>query len=542
MSLRRSGVPVIDRVIGGLAPGLPLVLAGPPGCGRTVLALQLTAAALANADIVALLSAEPAPLLLRQAESLGLALEPHVRSGQLLLLELDPRAPASLQAAGSKVFIEAIRTEHPSVSLIVIDPITALTSGLIEEAPLRLLARDLIAATPHTTLVLTVETERPGTDAAVERVLAEVCGTSLALARRKDGRRTLRVTKTRAGAGAAEAVEFRIGASGAELIREIAAESDAAPRPFATPTPASPAPQAAAVAPAQDAAATREAQPRDLKRHAKAEPARILIVNSDDALRSQLEGWLEEHYQVFATTEGFEALSLLVEEKPDAILLEISMPRVTGYELLAAMHRVAPTTPILVLTGELVRPGNRLVPLVLGAADVAVKPIERFVLLHKLETLLRLEGPPPQLLDPAEAQALFGLSGRKRVLTSADFRERLARAVAFGERFDVPSTLLAIETPAADLLDQLLSVSEAALRFEDAILIVSKRRALVLLVAAELAQATLVSERLQTLLARESGRSARLRWNASDAGAVSEQTDWRDLFRALDATTEDPAS
>ena len=173
------------------------------------------------------MSAEPAPLLLRQAESLGLALEPHVRSGQLLLLELDPRAPASLQAAGSKAFIEAIRAEHPSVSLIVIDPLTALTVGLVEEAPLRLLARDLIAATPHTTLVLTVETERPGSDAAVERVLAEVCGTSLALGRRKDGRRTLRVTKTRAGAGAAEAVEFRIGANGAELVREIAAEPDA---------------------------------------------------------------------------------------------------------------------------------------------------------------------------------------------------------------------------------------------------------------------------------------------------------------------------
>jgi KaiC/GvpD/RAD55 family RecA-like ATPase len=156
-------------VIGGLAPGLPLVIAGPPGCGRTVLSLQLAAAALADSDIVAFLSGEPAALLLRQAESLGLALEAYVSSGQLLLLELDPRAPASLQSAGGKALVESIRAEHPSVSLIVIDPFTALTTGLIEEAPLRALARDLIAATPRATLVLTVETERPDADAPVER-------------------------------------------------------------------------------------------------------------------------------------------------------------------------------------------------------------------------------------------------------------------------------------------------------------------------------------------------------------------------------------
>jgi KaiC/GvpD/RAD55 family RecA-like ATPase len=90
--LRRAGVPVVDRVVGGIAPGLPLVLAGPAGCGRTVLALQLAAAALREEGIVIMLTAEPAPLLLRQAETLDVDLEAAVCSEQLLLLEIDPRA------------------------------------------------------------------------------------------------------------------------------------------------------------------------------------------------------------------------------------------------------------------------------------------------------------------------------------------------------------------------------------------------------------------------------------------------------------------
>jgi CheY-like chemotaxis protein/KaiC/GvpD/RAD55 family RecA-like ATPase len=506
-------------VIGGLAPGLPLVIAGPPGCGRTVLSLQIAAAALEDADIVAFLSGEPAALLLRQAESLGLALEPYVRSGQLLLLELDPRAPASLQAAGGKALVDAIRAEHPSVSLIVIDPFTALAAGLIEEAPLRVLARDLIAATPHATLVLTVETERPGAEVPLERVLAEVCGTLLALGRRKDGRRTLRVTKTRAGAGAAEGIEFRIGASGAEVVREIAAEPEPAASASASAAAVRSAPAKAPPAPAAPAV--------------QQGPARILVVDAEEQDRLKLVGMLEDRYRVTAAADAFEAITAIAAERPDAIVLSLEMPRVSCYQLIAAVHRVCESTRILAIAGTLVRAGDRLAPLVLGAADVIGRPVQRFELLHKLETLLRLAGPTPRLLEPGEAQALFGVASRERLLSPAEFRERLARATSFGERFGVPSTLLALEAPSADLLDHVISLTDAALRFEDAVQVVSKRRALVLLVAAELAQAGIVVERLHGLLAAESGRAARLRWRAWEAGAAERLDDWKRLFQDL---------
>ena len=227
--MRRTGVPVIDSVIGGVGPGLPLVLAGPPGCGRTVLALELVAAALSERDIVAMLSSEPAPLLLQQASSLGHALTRSVVDEQLLLLEMDPVAPTNLAGAGGRALAEAIAEVHPMVSTVVIDPFTSLTADIMDEAPLRAIVRDLVAALPRASLVLCVETDRPELEAPVERVLSEVCGSYLTLSRDPDGQRVLRVEKTRAGVGRAEAVSFRISERGVELTAVKSRQGDTAP-------------------------------------------------------------------------------------------------------------------------------------------------------------------------------------------------------------------------------------------------------------------------------------------------------------------------
>ena len=67
-----TGVEIVDHVLGGITPGLPCVVAGPSGAGRTVLSLQLAASSLAKGSIVSLLCNEPAPFLLQQAATLGL--------------------------------------------------------------------------------------------------------------------------------------------------------------------------------------------------------------------------------------------------------------------------------------------------------------------------------------------------------------------------------------------------------------------------------------------------------------------------------------
>jgi DNA-binding response OmpR family regulator/KaiC/GvpD/RAD55 family RecA-like ATPase len=511
--VRRSGVPAIDRVIGGLGPGLPLVLAGPTGSGRTVLALQVADAALRDNDIVVFLTAEPPGLLLQHAATLGLDLDRAVANGQLILLELDPNAPSSLNASGARSLVGAILAEHPSTSLIVVDPFTALTAEIADEAPLRAVARDLLAATPRATLVLTVETGVRRLESALERVLAEVCGSFLRLARDGSGRRTATLEKTRAGAGAAETVEFRIGPRGVELAGEPGRGALDAASPGPVPQEA---PPRARVAPPEGAPPPGDGPGR----------RKILVIDDDAALRTEFAQWLGERHDVVPVADGFEAMTALLRERPHLIVLDLVLPRVSGYEVLAALHPLVETTPILALCEGVERRGDRLGPLVLGAADVLAKPVPRFELLHKVETLLHLAGTRRPVVDPAYARALFA-AGPTRVLGAPEFRERVHRARDFGARFGVPSVLVAIEAPSLEAADALASAAERSLRVEDALLLASKRRLVLLLVAAEGAQADPVVERLVRLASLER-EAAGLRWTVFDAQEGG--SDWRSLF------------
>jgi hypothetical protein len=120
---------------------------------------------------------------------------------------------------------------------------------------------------------------------------------------------------------------------------------------------------------------------------------------------------------------------------------------------------------------------------VLGATDFLPKPVSRLELEHKVETLLRLRRDRDPGFDNTEAEALFGCVSTSRLLEAPDFRDRLARACDFGERHGFVSSLARIEAPDAGSLDRFLESADQELRFEDAILRVSKQRALVLLVA-----------------------------------------------------------
>jgi DNA-binding response OmpR family regulator/KaiC/GvpD/RAD55 family RecA-like ATPase len=526
-------VAVVDQVIGGLAAGLPLVLAGPPGCGRTVLALQIAAAALRENDIVAFLSSEPAPLLIRQAQTLGLDLEPPVRAGQLLMLELDPRASAGLNAAGGKILVDAIFAEHPAISLVLIDAFTALTAEILDESRLRSVARELIAATPRTSLVLTVETERPVLDAPVERTLAEVCGSFLVLERRKDGRRVLRIAKTRAGAGRAEAVEFEIGKEGSRLLRELhpepSAEAGVAPPPSA---PRAQAPEPVVLAsPEAREAPPRSTPPPPAEKGSKG-PATILLIDDDATVRESFCSWLGERYRIVTASDGFQGVAKLLGERPDLIVLDLVLPRVSGYEVIVALHQANAAIPILVVTSRVERRGDRLGPIVLGATDVLQKPVDRFELLHKIETALRLSLPAKPAVDPIDAGSLFSPTSSSRILSIGEFRDRARRAAAFGASFGTPSTLAALEAPSGEVLDRIAGAADRVLRLEDALLSVSKRRLLVLLVAADLEQAQpVVGRLLVTAGALDAPPRTRV---ALVPATPSDEADWSEVFEKLE--------
>jgi CheY-like chemotaxis protein len=266
------------------------------------------------------------------------------------------------------------------------------------------------------------------------------------------------------------------------------------------------------------------------------------VVDDDEPTRERFGHWLGERYDVATAGDGFAAMTRILERRPDLIVLDLEMPRVSGYELLGALHGISQSIPILALSaGHTHRAGDRMGPLVLGAADVVAKPVDHFDLVHKTDMLLRLEGPPPCLMDPEEARALFDWTAQTRVLPDDRFRARLDRACDFGVRFGIPSSLLAVAAPSADVLDRMVNAADATLRFEDAVLVVSKRRMLALLVASEQDNCGTVLDRIASNAAGDEP-APRVQWQASAALPATELRDWRVLFRDLEDHAEEEAS
>jgi len=536
MAIQLTGISLIDRTVGGLSPGLPCVIAGPSGSGRTVIALELAASALADGQKVAFLCNEPPALVLQQASTLRIDLETPIEEERLLLLELDAGVAGTVRSAGLRPLLDALAREAADVDQLIIDPFTVLTSEVLDEPALREHAREFMTAASAIKLVLTLESERLALQQGLERVLSEVCGSFVHLERDRQGGRELVVAKSRAGVGGLERLRFEIASSGITLLESATATAAAAPRASGeadaslTPserTPASPHARASVAPGAASLAADPESKERKV----------ILLVDPEMESRREIASWLEDRYEIVTASDGFEAMTTLLTHRPDIVVLDLIMPRVSGYELLPAFRRGAQTIPLLVLSSRMSRPADRLAPLILGATDVLAKPVERFELTHKIEILASLAGSAtPQLMDPAEAEALFGSVSNSRILEEHEFRSRLARAVDFGARFGQVSTVVAIEGPTTAYIDAFVASADTGLRFEDAIVRVAKKRALMLLIASAQEQSELVAERLFEQFRSQKRRAGtvRIRHWIADVSHGSADFDWAELFCGLE--------
>jgi len=489
--LRPSGVEVVDRVVGGLPVGLPLVLLGPMGSGRTVLALELTHRALTRGERVVYLTAERADALLQQARLLGLDLAPHVRDGHLALLQLEASAPGSVRQHGAAPLVQAIAEEVLDARLLVVESLATLTREILDPTPLRAAVETLLAGTrcPGQSVVATVDAELSQRQPELGEALADLCGVLLELACEPDGERHVVVRKSRIGTASQEPLAFAIGPRGTRSAGALKA-------PARADGPAAPAP-------------------------AEAPRPRVLVIDEDGAARAQVIEWLSRVYQVSTASNGVEALSAVLSARPDAIVLELVLPRVSGYEVLSSLQRAGVRIPVLVLSARVHRAADRIRPFVLGAADIMTKPPTRVELLHRVETLVRSPAPEAGEVGGPAPELLFE-TGSSRVVDLAAFRLRVERSWRFGERFEVVSSLAGLEVEEPEEMERLLVAAETALRTEDALLPLDETRALALLVASPPEAVPCVVARL-TARARADGGAAfepRVR-----AGALR-GTDW----------------
>ncbi len=119
--------------------------------------------------------------------------------------------------------------------------------------------------------------------------------------------------------------------------------------------------------------------------------AEILVVDDDPDIRTLIRLTLESYgYSVREAGDGLQALDALNERAPDAMVLDVMMPKMDGYGVLRTMRQreMAPQTKVLMLTckteeRDFVRGWE------LGADDYRTKPFEPMELADNLDALLR---------------------------------------------------------------------------------------------------------------------------------------------------------
>ncbi len=116
---------------------------------------------------------------------------------------------------------------------------------------------------------------------------------------------------------------------------------------------------------------------------------RILVVDDDRAVRDSLRRSLQFNgYEVETAADGAEALARVPSVRPDAIVMDVLMPRLDGLETTRALRHAGSQLPILVLTAR-DAVGDRVDGLDAGADDYLTKPFALEELLARLRALLR---------------------------------------------------------------------------------------------------------------------------------------------------------
>lgn len=119
--------------------------------------------------------------------------------------------------------------------------------------------------------------------------------------------------------------------------------------------------------------------------------ALVLIAEDDEEIASILDAYLQrEGFRTLLARDGRVALDLHLALKPDLVLLDVTMPRLDGWEVLAELRRRG-TTPAIMITA-LDKDIDRLQGLRIGADDYVVKPFNPIEVVARAKAVLRRSG------------------------------------------------------------------------------------------------------------------------------------------------------
>jgi two-component system response regulator MprA len=171
-----------------------------------------------------------------------------------------------------------------------------------------------------------------------------------------------------------------------------------------------------------------EAEDERALMEAEARGGRVLVVDDDPDVRDAVETALElEGHRVTTAIDGLAALKRLGHAEFDAVVLDVLMPNLDGFQVCQRLRASGNRTPILILTAR-DSEVDTIRGLDLGADDYLVKPFALGELLARVRALLRRTRPTGEdeplwfaglSLDPQTREASRG--GRPVELTRTEF-------------------------------------------------------------------------------------------------------------------------
>jgi DNA-binding NarL/FixJ family response regulator len=119
----------------------------------------------------------------------------------------------------------------------------------------------------------------------------------------------------------------------------------------------------------------------------------ILLVDDDEGMRAVLtEVFSAAGFTALTAASGEEALELAASDKPALVVLEVSLPGCSGYEVCSRLRQTfGQTIGIVFLSGERTESLDHVAGLLLGADDYVVKPFDPDQLVARVRAILRRE-------------------------------------------------------------------------------------------------------------------------------------------------------
>ena len=162
----------------------------------------------------------------------------------------------------------------------------------------------------------------------------------------------------------------------------------------------------------------------------------VLVVDDEEIICTLFAAMLSHYgcYHVVTTTDGHQVLDILRREPFEVMLLDMTMPAISGLDVLRQVTQAFEELPVIIVTGH----GSieiAVESMQAGAADFVTKPVLAAIL-H-----LRIQ----KALEHARTRRLASTDGLTEVYNHRTFQEHLTQEIARANRYSRPLTVLMID-------------------------------------------------------------------------------------------------